>query len=115
MAGHAQLKFVMTECSKTQIRLTGLICIIKDGKSTDFTHESLIHIDPEHRYDSENGTVPKNSCQWLQVLSSISNTPGDKLWHGRQTYKIGFDTSVSHRIEKNFITPSTVSGRRRCI
>ena len=26
MAGHAQLKFVMTECSKTQFRLTGLIC-----------------------------------------------------------------------------------------
>ena len=25
MAGHAQLKFVMTGCSKTQIRLTGLI------------------------------------------------------------------------------------------
>ena len=25
MASHAQLKFVMTECSKTQIRLTGLI------------------------------------------------------------------------------------------
>ena len=25
MGGHAQLKFVMTECSKTQIRLTGLI------------------------------------------------------------------------------------------
>ena len=24
MAGHEQLKFVMTECSKTQIRLTGL-------------------------------------------------------------------------------------------
>ena len=27
MSGHAQLKFVMTECSKTQIRLTGLICV----------------------------------------------------------------------------------------
>ena len=26
MAGHAQLKFVVTECSKTQIRLTGFIC-----------------------------------------------------------------------------------------
>ena len=26
MAGHAQLKFVMTECPKTQIRLTGLKC-----------------------------------------------------------------------------------------
>ena len=25
MAGHAQLRFVMTECSKTQIRLTELI------------------------------------------------------------------------------------------
>ena len=25
MAGHVQLKFAMTECSKTQIRLTGLI------------------------------------------------------------------------------------------
>ena len=27
MAGHARLKFVMTECSKTQIRLAGLIYI----------------------------------------------------------------------------------------
>ena len=29
MAGHAQLKFVMTECSETQIRLTGpnLCCL----------------------------------------------------------------------------------------
>ena len=31
MAGHAQLKFVMTECSKTQIRLTGLIYKKKSG------------------------------------------------------------------------------------
>ena len=29
MAGHAQLKFAMTECSKTQIRLTGLIYVCK--------------------------------------------------------------------------------------
>ena len=28
MAGHAQLKFVMTECSKTQIRLTGITLIV---------------------------------------------------------------------------------------
>ena len=36
MAGHAQLKFVMTECSKTQIRLTGPIndvLLIKKIKS----------------------------------------------------------------------------------
>ena len=32
MAGHAQLKFVMTECSKTQIRLTGL-SVIRETKS----------------------------------------------------------------------------------
>ena len=29
MAGHAQLKFVMTESSKTQISLTGLICMLR--------------------------------------------------------------------------------------
>ena len=28
MAAHAQLKFVMTECSKTQIRLMGLILLL---------------------------------------------------------------------------------------
>ena len=38
MAGHAQLKFVMTECSKTQIRLTGLICLwnIPAGSRNDY-------------------------------------------------------------------------------
>ena len=29
MAGHVRLKFVMTECSKTQIRLTGLKWLLK--------------------------------------------------------------------------------------
>ena len=33
MAGHAQLKFVMTECSKTYIRLTGLIYVRRWGLS----------------------------------------------------------------------------------
>ena len=38
MTGHAQLKFVMTECSKTQIRLTGLkLCAVH----TIFTLEPL--------------------------------------------------------------------------
>ena len=44
MAGHAQLKFVMTECSKTQIRLTGLnsyLHILQIYKSTD---TFLVHI-----------------------------------------------------------------------
>ena len=43
MAWHAQLKFVMTECSKTQIRLTGLI-YYSDGFSLlldRFSHPSV--------------------------------------------------------------------------
>ena len=49
MAGHAQLKFVMTECSKTQIRLTGLICFLQETHSKPefknlWTHECKHHI-----------------------------------------------------------------------
>ena len=39
MAGHAQLKFVMTECSKTQIRLTRLIWGWNYKKWTEPRHE----------------------------------------------------------------------------
>ena len=41
MAGHAQLKFVITECSKTQIRLTGLIC--EHGTFTYMSEFTYIH------------------------------------------------------------------------
>ena len=44
MAGHARLKFVMTECSKTQIRLTGLIC--KEGPKLC---GSFVNLFPEKR------------------------------------------------------------------
>ena len=39
MAGHAQLKFVMTECSKTQIRLTGLIWGKSSNKNINKTNK----------------------------------------------------------------------------
>ena len=39
MAGHAQLKFVMTECSKTQIRLTGLNWLIQFVRVEKFCGE----------------------------------------------------------------------------
>ena len=39
MAGHAQLKFVMTKCSKTQIRLTGPIC--KPWMETHMIHAHM--------------------------------------------------------------------------
>ena len=34
---HAQLKFVMTECSKTQIRLTGLNCSLRETSFPEFS------------------------------------------------------------------------------
>ena len=37
MAGNARLKFVMTECSKTQIRLAGLIfCVLCRAMQTAY-------------------------------------------------------------------------------
>ena len=39
MAGHAQLTFVMTECSKTQIRLTGLILFSNNNNDTNHEKE----------------------------------------------------------------------------
>ena len=41
MSGHAQLKFVMTECSKTQIRLTGLIWNASNQKVRDCNQASV--------------------------------------------------------------------------
>ena len=38
MAGHAQLKFVMTECSKTQIRLAGLKCFMEMAAGVCFMY-----------------------------------------------------------------------------
>ena len=46
IAGHAQLKFVMTECSKTQIRLTGLNCLSWwDSSYNATTHNSLCRLE----------------------------------------------------------------------
>ena len=58
MAGHAQLKFVMTECSKTQIRLTGLYWG-SSVSSINFIwkyHEYTILF----MYDSSNGILSHN-------------------------------------------------------
>ena len=51
MAGHAQLKFVMMECSKTQIRLTGLIF---------------------HEYFYNHATKTSHLCYVCPLLLSIS-------------------------------------------
>ena len=57
MAGHAQLKFVMTECSKTQIRLTGLswasvsflcLALMNEIKPTFYTTTINTHCPGHH-------------------------------------------------------------------
>ena len=60
-AGHVQLKFVMMECSKTQIRLTGLIC-------------PMVHL--QQLYSS---IMMVSHCNSLIVLplSSIMHQPPD--------------------------------------
>ena len=68
MAGHAQLKFVMTECSKTQIRLTGLILFsqnivlnilhCKERNVTDMSHHHLFIVrGKQRRRTLEKGVV----------------------------------------------------------
>ena len=49
MAGHAQLKFVMTECSKTQIRLTrpncrGPVCLGHCGSQLIFNRQDKVSV-----------------------------------------------------------------------
>ena len=54
MAGHAQLKFVMTECSKTQIRLTGPILSISPNKFNKFHNTGAqMHDSVYHNYDTK--------------------------------------------------------------
>ena len=62
MAGHAQLKFVMTECSKTQIRLTGLIWLylVSCRKSIQ------LHVNEK--------VLPKTEFTKLKVLNLMKKT-----------------------------------------
>ena len=56
MAGHAQLNFVMTECSKTQIRLTGLISKLKCNINYSFEKaDNVLH-----------GTGSLNDCAYMK-------------------------------------------------
>ena len=67
MAGHAQLKFVMTECSKTQIRLTGL-----NSKSESFLIMKELQVIPEEKYPSTGVQVVNTLDNVLQNLFGVS-------------------------------------------
>ena len=58
MAGHAQLKFVMTECSKTQIRLTGPILLVAVAVI-------LLHI--------KSGVTSQNHGIWVGITGFFPN------------------------------------------
>ena len=60
MAGHAQLKFVMTECSKTQIRLTGLSCL----------EELKVHFNPDLKFEKDNQTTPEPEIFVIKVFGA---------------------------------------------
>ena len=60
MAGHAQLKCVMTECSKTKIRLTGLICY------SPYSRKSILNVSFVCYYIYER--------YLLRFLKKLSNT-----------------------------------------
>ena len=77
MAGHAQLKFVMTECSKTQIRLTGLNCFRNSV--------SLICCQVWMKQRKERSIIPPNYCIQDQIDRYVYNL---KTKYFRQDSKI---------------------------
>ena len=77
MAGHAQLKFVMTECSKTQIRLTRPIYDLTSG-----THQVsngvvrcwdwvTVKIQTDGQADMGKPYKPSSDCSWEQGLHRL--------------------------------------------
>ena len=64
MAVHAQLKFVMTECSKTQIRLTGLIRWLLRSSFNGWMFSDYLHI---YRNDPKFSDTQKMCCNHSKV------------------------------------------------
>ena len=61
MAGHAQLKCVMTECSKTQIRLTGLNL---NQPQTSKNKEEIVQLNLLHFQHITFHIYKENQCEW---------------------------------------------------
>ena len=76
MTGHAQLKFVMTECSKTQIHLTGLICTQKN------TVECILNTRGNHGQEKHKMANRKDhnwATPWENVSLGVSDQARHKL------------------------------------
>ena len=76
MTGHAQLKFIMTECSKTQIRLTGLKYNSSFIKSLNFFFFSVCpFIQTWYEPDMVRCIIfkwPKTSCPRIKINAGLS-------------------------------------------
>ena len=60
MAGHAQLKFVLTECLKTQIHLMRLIYIIKQPKIMNLVSYSFL----QQHFNEVPWEIENGRCSW---------------------------------------------------
>ena len=74
MTGHAQLKFVMTECSKTQIRLTALILFQDSWKMDAFSAHKM-----ENGNIYARGTQVNSYCHHYYT-TVISHTCSSVKW-----------------------------------
>ena len=81
MAGHAQLKFVMMECSKTQIRLMGLIYRernhgggrekVKLSVHSEFCHWYPMACQPHPKFGNHLYQWYSNGYKWLLMFFAI--------------------------------------------
>ena len=79
MAGHAQLKFVRTECSKTQIRLTGLISYLnKECHHSFISYEMTLFIKFVAHFSYLN-------YMYIQdILKHVMSKPFNAMWEQRR-------------------------------
>ena len=92
MAGHAQLKFVMTECSKTQIRLTRPKWHCKKGHVIQWNSSSVLGLQYTINYRMITAYLCSGMSQFqYERFSEFSNTGTLKSHFMSQTKKISND------------------------
>ena len=104
MAGHAQLKFLMTECLKTQIRLTGLVCTMFAGVTMFSEDPVLLHY--MHRMNlKQNITLAKHTCPSLRIKEVYAQKRGiHVLKYLFSCYTINFKSGLPCDLSTAFTT-----------
>ena len=105
MAGHAQLKFVMTECSKTQIRLTGLRYCLKDPFGPRQANLVLIAYassegsgEPAHPRSLARTSAARSYKQWVKRnLQTENQIPGPSEWLDMRSWNLSWRNARRHK------------------